>query len=45
MRELLALKPDYAAVARQELGKWFDADTVEHLLEGLRKAGLDVPQS
>ena len=24
IRELLAIKPDYAAIARQELGKWFD---------------------
>ena len=42
VRELLALKPDYPAIARQELGKWFDAEIVEHLVEGLRKAGLDV---
>jgi TolB-like protein/Tfp pilus assembly protein PilF len=42
IRELLAMKPDYAAIARQELGKWFDAEIVEHLIEGLRKAGLDV---
>jgi len=45
LRDLLTLKPDYAVVARQELGKWFDAAIVEHLIEGLRKAGLDVPQS
>jgi len=43
IRELLALKPDYAAVARQELGKWFDVAITEQLLDGLRKAGLDVP--
>ena len=42
VRELLALKPDYPAIARRELGKWFDAEIVEHLVEGLRKAGLDV---
>ena len=42
IRELLAIKPDYAAMARQELGKWFDVEIVEHLLDGLRKAGLDV---
>ncbi len=43
VRDLLALKPDYAAVAHQELGKWFDAETTERLIDGLRKAGLAVP--
>ena len=42
IRDLLAIRPDYAAMARQELGKWFDGEIVEHLLDGLRKAGLDV---
>ena len=36
------IQPDYAAVARQELDKWFDADMVQHLLQGLGKASLDV---
>ena len=30
VRELLAIQPDYAAVAGQELDKWFDADMVQH---------------
>src|SRR5579862_2394981 len=42
MHELLALKPDYASVARQELGKIWDVELVEHLIDGLRKAGLDI---
>jgi TolB-like protein/Tfp pilus assembly protein PilF len=44
---LVALKPDMGAVAREELGKWlyYQPDVVEHVLEGLRKAGLDVPAS
>jgi TolB-like protein/Flp pilus assembly protein TadD len=42
VRELLAIQPDYAAVAGQELDKWFDADMVQHLLQGLGKVGLDV---
>ena len=42
VRELLVIQPDYAAVARQELDKWFDADMVQHLLQGLGKASLDV---
>jgi TolB-like protein len=42
VRELLALRPDFPAVAREELGKWWDKELIEHLLEGLRKAGLEV---
>lgn len=42
VRELLALKPDYASVARQEFLKVLDADLVEHLMDGLRKAGLEI---
>jgi hypothetical protein len=42
VRDLLALVPDYAAVARQELGKIWDAQLVEHLIDGLRKAGMDI---
>ena len=45
IRELLAGKPDYAAIARQELEKWFDAEIVAHLIDGLRKAGLDIERA
>ena len=42
--QLLAAKPDFAAAAREELGKWFGpGEVLEHFLDGLRKAGLDVP--
>jgi TolB-like protein/Flp pilus assembly protein TadD len=42
--ELLAQKPDFAAIARHELEKWNYAvpDLVERYLDGLRKAGLDL---
>ncbi len=41
--QLLTLKPDFAAAAREELGKWFGrGEVLEHFLDGLRKAGLDV---
>jgi TolB-like protein len=43
VRELLALKPNYAAVARHELGKVCSPTLVEQLIDGLRKAGLDIP--
>ena len=42
LRELLAAKPEFASRAREELSKWWNADFVEHLMDGLRKAGLDV---
>jgi len=42
VRELLALEPDFASAVRDEFGKWYLPDHVEHLIDGLRKAGLDV---
>jgi serine/threonine-protein kinase len=42
LRELLRLQPEFAINARSELGKWFDRDFVEHQIDGLRKAGLEV---
>ncbi|HXZ18346.1 MAG TPA: hypothetical protein VEG63_00240, partial [Candidatus Acidoferrales bacterium] len=45
VQDLLALRPDFAAVARREYAKWYQPELVEHLLEGLRKAGLDVSEA
>jgi TolB-like protein/class 3 adenylate cyclase len=42
LRELLTIMPNFGAIAREEYSKWNDAEFVEHLLEGLRKAGLEV---
>jgi TolB-like protein/predicted ATPase/Tfp pilus assembly protein PilF len=42
LRELRALKPDFGAMAREQCGRWFDAELTEHLIEGLRKAGLEI---
>ncbi len=42
IRDLLALKPGFGATARAEFDKWFQPELVEHLIDGLRKAGLDV---
>jgi len=42
VRELLALRPDFPSIAHEELGKWWDPALVEHILEGLRKAGLEI---
>ena len=43
VRELLALRPEFATSVRRDYAKWWDAKMVEHLIEGLRKAGLEVP--
>jgi TolB-like protein/Tfp pilus assembly protein PilF len=48
VRELLALRPDFAATARAEFGKWYSPEHVEQLVDGLRKAGMaiaDAPRS
>jgi hypothetical protein len=42
VRELRGLVPDISAIVRAEYGKWFDAEVTEHLLDGLRKAGLEI---
>ena len=45
LSEMLALRPDMATAARQELGKWWEPDLVEHIVDGLRKAGLEIPDA
>jgi len=43
LQQLLAMKPDFAETARAEIGKWFgEKELVEHFLDGLRKAGLEI---
>ena len=42
LRDLLQLRPDYSVIARDDLGKWFDPELVEHVIDGLRKAGLEI---
>jgi TolB-like protein/Tfp pilus assembly protein PilF len=42
-QELLKIRPDFSEVARDELGKWYDEQLIEHLIDGLRKAGLKIP--
>jgi hypothetical protein len=36
------MKPDFAATGLAEFRKWFQPDLVEQLVDGLRKAGLEV---
>jgi len=42
VQELLALRPGFAASVRHDYAKWWNPEQVEHLIEGLRKAGLEV---
>jgi hypothetical protein len=43
LRELLTLSPDLARIARDDLEKWYvEKDVVDHVLEGFRKAGLEI---
>jgi len=42
VRELLTLMPYFGPTARQECEKWWEPQLVEHLLDGLRKAGLEI---
>jgi len=43
LNEMLKLRPDMATAALEELGKWWEPDLVEHIIDGLRKAGLEIP--
>jgi TolB-like protein/Tfp pilus assembly protein PilF len=42
LQELLAIRPDFAVAARREFEKWYDPELVEQLIDGLRKAGLEI---
>lgn len=44
VQELLRIRPE-SVDWREELCKFWDAELVEHLIDGLRKAGLEVPGS
>ncbi len=43
LRELTRLRPEFASIVRGESAKWWSPEYVEHFIDGLRKAGLDVP--
>jgi len=43
VRQVLALRPDFAEIAREQFGRWYLPDLVERLIDGLRKAGLELP--
>jgi hypothetical protein len=41
--KLLKLYPDFARHARRELGNYMPDSAIDHAIDGLRKAGLNVP--
>ncbi len=46
VRDLLALDPEFAAHARSNVGTWhFASGLMDPILEGLRKAGLSLPDT
>jgi len=46
VRDLLALDPEFAAHARSNIGTWhFASGLMDPILDGLRKAGLSIPES
>jgi serine/threonine-protein kinase len=42
VRDLLKVRPDFCITVRHELKKWFDPELRENLVDGLRKAGLEI---
>ena len=42
LQKVDVLLPNFGAIARKELLKWLDPELTEHLLDGLRKAGLSI---
>jgi tetratricopeptide (TPR) repeat protein len=45
VKELLKLRPNFAVEAREEMLKQVNTEIADHLIEGLRKAGLDIPDA
>src|SRR5207244_4972383 len=46
VRDLLALDPEFAAHVRYNVGTWhFASGLMDPILEGLRKAGLAIPEN
>ena len=45
VRALLKLRPGFAETVHTGVEKWWDPDYGKHLLEGLRKAGLEMAET
>ena len=44
LQDLLEIRPDFAATVRMNIEKWWEPDFVDHLMDGWRKAGLEIPR-
>jgi TolB-like protein/Flp pilus assembly protein TadD len=42
LRALGEVMPDFGQIARQQCSRWLDDELADHVLEGLRKAGLEI---
>ncbi len=42
LQDLLKIRPDFAATVRMNIEKWWEPDFVDHLMDGWRKAGLEI---
>ena len=42
LQDLLALRPNFGAEARREYAKLYDDENAGHIIDGLRKAGLEI---
>jgi serine/threonine protein kinase/tetratricopeptide (TPR) repeat protein len=42
VQALLKIRPDFAAIGRTELHKWWEPELIEHLIDSLGKAGLEL---
>jgi TolB-like protein/Flp pilus assembly protein TadD len=42
LRDLVKLRPEASSTVRKDMGKWWTAQDVEHFIDGLRKAGLQI---
>jgi serine/threonine protein kinase/tetratricopeptide (TPR) repeat protein len=42
LQGLLKIRPNFAIAPRDELEKWHDAALIDNMLDGLRKAGLEI---
>ena len=43
LQELIRLRPNIAALVREEFAKWWNPEYAELFIDGLRKAGLEIP--
>jgi tetratricopeptide (TPR) repeat protein len=42
LQDLLKVRPDFAASVRKDIEKWWEPEYVDRLIDGWRKAGLEI---